>query len=204
LLAVALAVASFIVTGDDEVDSDDTVAQIVAFWRANDSDQVVGAILSVLALVPLVWFLGSLRSALRKAEGETGRLSAIAFGGGLILVALAAVDSSLQFAVAETADDVPPYVTHTLSVLYSDFFIGFPVGLATLTLASALAILRTGALPAWTGWFALVIGIVSLTPLGFFGFLAILVWILIVSVILFRQESPPAAPAAPAAPTVSA
>ena len=56
----------------------------------------------------------------------------------------------------------------------------------------------TGGLPAWLGWFALVIGIVSITPLGFFGFLALLVWIVIASVVLFQQESP--APPAAAAP----
>src|SRR5688500_16678454 len=36
------------------------------------------------AALALVWFVGSLRSTLRRAEGGTGRLSAVAFGGGVM------------------------------------------------------------------------------------------------------------------------
>jgi hypothetical protein len=78
-------------------------------------------------------------------------------------------------------------------VLYNDFFLGFPVGLGTFLLASALAILRTGVLPAWLGWVALLLGIISLTPIGFFAFFVVLAWIAVVSVMLFQQESRPAA-----------
>jgi hypothetical protein len=195
VLAVALAVVSIIVTGFDDVAADDSVVTVVEFWRDNDSQQIAGAIISALALVPLLWFLGSLRSALRAAEGETGRLSAIAFAGGIVLVAGGAVDASMQFAVADTADELPPVATQTLSALYSDFFLIFPVGLATFLLASALAILRTGALPSWVGWVALVLGVVALTPISFFVFFLILVWIAIVSVMLFqRQPRPPVQP----------
>jgi hypothetical protein len=132
------------------------------------------------------------------AEGGTGRLSAIAFGGGLVLVTCGAVDSALQFAVADSVGDVPPLVTQSLSVLYNDFFLGFPVGVGVWMLASALVVLRTSVLPAWLGWFALIIGIVSLTPVGFVGFFGVLVWVAIVSVLLFQQETPPAAAPAPA------
>ena len=196
LLAVALAVASILVTGFDDVATDDSTQQVVDFWADNDGQQVAGAFLAALSLVPLLWFLGSLRSALRTAEGGTGRLSAIAYAGGIVLVACGAIDSSFQFAVAESVGDVPPEVTQSLSVLYGNFFLGFPVGLGTLLLASALVILRTGALPAWLGWVALVLGIVALTPVGFFAFLLILVWIAVVSVVLYQQQPEPATPAA--------
>jgi hypothetical protein len=197
LLAVAILVASIIVTGFDSVDSNDSTQKVVEFWADNDSQQVAGAFLGALSLVPLLWFLGSLRSALRTAEGGTGRLSAIAYAGGIVLVAFAVVDSSLQFAVAESVGDVPAAVTQTLSVLYGDFFLGFPVGMGTLLLASALAILRTRALPAWLGWVALLLGIVSLTPIGFFAFFVVLAWIVVVSIILFQQQ-----PRAPTQPTL--
>jgi hypothetical protein len=148
--------------------------------------------------VPLLWFLGSLRSALRAAEGGTGRLSAIAYAGGIVLAATAVADASIQFAVAESVGDVPPAVTQTLSVLYSDFFLGFPVGVGTLLLASGLAILRTGVLPVWLGWVALVLGIVSITPIGFFAFFAVLAWIVVVSVMLYRREPGPTPRSGPA------
>ena len=191
LVAVALLVVSIVVTGFDSVDSNDSTQKVVDFWSDNDSKQVAGAFIGALATVPLLWFLGSLRSALRTGEGDTGRLSPIAYAGGIVLATTAAVDASIQFAVAESVGDVPPGVTQTLSVLYSDFFLGFPVGVGTLLLAAGLAILRTKVLPVWLGWVAFVLGIVSLTPVGFFAFLVVLAWIAVVSVMLFRQQPGP-------------
>jgi hypothetical protein len=189
LVFVALVVVSIIVTGFDSVDSSDSTQKVVDFWNENDKEQVAGAFLGALALVPFLWFLGSLRSALRAGEGGTGRLSAIAYAGGIVLAAGGAADASLQFAVAESADDVPAGVTQTLSVLYSDFFLVFPVGVGTLMIATALVILRTKVLPVWLGWVALLLGIVSLTPVGFFAFLVVLAWVVVVSVVLFQQQS---------------
>ena len=192
LLAVALLIAS-VVIGGDSVDADDPVGKVVAFWTVNEDDQRLAAILGALSLIPLVWFLGSLFSTLRRAEGDSGRLSATAFGGGLVLVSFAAVDSALQFAAADSVGDVPPYVTQTLSVLYGNFWFGFAIGQCLLMLAAALVILRTGVLPAWLGWVALVVGIASVTPVGFFAFPVLGLWIAIVSVVLFRRESAPPA-----------
>jgi hypothetical protein len=191
LLAVVLVVASIVVTGFDDVGTDASTQEVIDFWSDNDGQQIAGAAIGALSLVPFLWFLGSLRSALRVAEGETGRLSAIAFAGGIVLVSGAAVDSSLQFAVAESVGDVPAGVTQTLSVLYGNFFLVFPVGIGTLLLATSVASLRHRVLPAWLGWVAFVLGIVSLTPVGFFAFLIVLLWIAVVSVVLYQQQSEP-------------
>ena len=147
LLAVAILVVSVIITGFNSVDSNDSVVKVVDFWKDNDTKQSTGAILGAISMVPLLWFLGSLRSAFRAAEGEPGRLSAIAFAGGIVLVGFGLVDSGLQFAVAESVGDIPPVATQTLSALYNNFFFGFPVGIGTLLLASSLVILRTRVLP---------------------------------------------------------
>jgi hypothetical protein len=95
---------------------------------------------------------------------------------------------------------VPPVATQTLSALYNNFFFGFPAGVGTLLLASSLVILRTRVLPAWVGWFAFVLGIISISPLGFFAFLAVFLWIAIVSWMLYTQQGP-ATPGQTALPT---
>jgi hypothetical protein len=192
LLAVAILVVSVVVAGFDSVDSNDSVVKVVNFWKDNDTEQSLGAILGAIAMVPFLWFLGSLRSAFRAAEGESGRLSAIAFAGGIVLVGFGLVDSALQFAIADSVGDIPPVATQTLSALYNNFFFGFPVGIGTLLLASSLVILRTRVLPGWLGWVALILGIVNLTPIGFFAFPVVLVWIAVVSVLLFQRQAPAA------------
>jgi hypothetical protein len=202
LLFVALVVASIIIGGETP-ETDDPTVKVVAEWARDDSEQIASAIISALAAIPFLWFLGSLRSTLRAGEGGTGRLSAIAYGAGIVVVAGAAIDASLQFAVADSVGEVPPNVTQTLSVLYSDFFLIFPVGFVPLFIASALVILRTRVLPVWLGWTALVLGILGLAgPVGFFAFLVGLLWIAAASIIMFQQgNAAPPAPGQTALPT---
>jgi hypothetical protein len=180
--------------GGEPPDADDSTRTVIDFWTSNDDELIIGSIFAALAALFLLWFVGTLRSALRVAEGGTGRLSAIAYGGGLVLVAAAALGAGIQFAAADTAGDVPPAVTQTLSVMNSDVFFPFVVGTLGLLFATGLLTLRTGVLPAWLGWAAIVIGIVGITPAGFFGFIASLVWILVVSIVLYLRQPAAAGP----------
>jgi hypothetical protein len=195
LVFAVLVVVAIIVGGFDSVSTDDSTQEVIDFWSDNDGRQIASAIIGALAMIPFLWFLGVLRSTLRLAEGGTGRLSATAYAGGIVIVGFSLVNSALQFAVADSVGDVPPVVTQSMSVLYNDFFLGFPVGFITLLIATALVLLRTRALPAWLGWFALVLGIAGfLGPIGFFAFLVFLVWAAIVSVLLYQQGEPTRTP----------
>jgi hypothetical protein len=49
-------------------------------------------------------------------------------------------------------------------------------GLMIVLLAISAASISGGALPRWLGWAALPLGLVQLTPLGFFGGLVFWVW----------------------------
>lgn len=196
IVFVVLIVISFIVGGEPP-DSDDSTEEVVRFWTENDGEQVASAAIAGWAAVFLVWFGGSVRAALRRAEGEPARLSAIAFGGFLVLALGILAFSGFQFAAGETAGDVPDEVTQTLSVLNSDFFIPLAAGNVIALLATGIATVRYGALPRWLGWVAIVLGIVSLTPVGFFAFIAAGLWVLIVSVLLTGVDrTSPAGPPA--------
>jgi hypothetical protein len=195
VLFVVLVVVSVLVSGFDSVSADDSTQEVVDFWSDNDGQQIASALIGALAMVPFLWFLGVLRSTLRLAEGGTGRLSATAYAGGIVLVGFALVDGALQFAVADSVGDVPAGVTQSLSVLYNDFFLGFPIGFGTLMLATAGVLLRTRVLPTWLGWFALVLGIAAFFgPVGFVAFLVFLIWAAIVSVTLYQRGEPTATP----------
>jgi hypothetical protein len=199
ILFVVLLVVSFFIGGDTP-DSNDSTQKVIQLWSDNDSKQIAGAIVGAVATVPFLWFLSSLRSMLRVAEGGTGRLSNLAFAGGILLATGAVVDSSLQFAVAESVGDVPPLVTQSLSVLYSDFFFVFPIGVGTFALATGLVVLRTGVLAAWLGWLVFLLGIIAFVPLvGFFSVFVVFAWIVVVSIIMFRRGDPTVTPTVPAA-----
>jgi hypothetical protein len=66
-------------------------------------------------------------------------------------------------------------------------FFTVAVGTGAFLIGSGIAAKKTGALPSWLAWAAIVIGVIAITPLGFFGFVLSGLWILIVSIYLAMQ-----------------
>ena len=198
VLFVVLAVVAFIISGETP-DTDDSPQKILDFYLDNDASQLWAGAVLAWSTVPLMFFLGVLRSTLRAEEGPVGRLSAVAFGGGIVLIVGALSFAGFTFTLGDIADDgLTPQAAQTLNALNSDFFFPVAVGVATLLIATGISSLGSRVLPAWLAWAALVIGIVALTPLGFFGFLAFLLWAVVTSVVLWRARA--AGPTATAAP----
>jgi hypothetical protein len=190
-----------VIIGGESPDPDDSRRSVVEFWTDNDTEQIWSSAIGAWSSIFFVWFAGSLRSALREREGGSARLSALSFAGAIIAAGGLLGLASLGFAAADTAGDVPGDVTQTLSVLGSEFFFPVAAGYAIFLLAAGILAVRTAVLPAWLAWSAIVVGVLCVTPVGFFALLVGLVWLLIVSVLLYRREVGPADRQAPAAPT---
>lgn len=178
-----LAVAAFAVAGETP-DTDDSVREIVRFYADNDDSVMLGAVLATIAASFFVFFAGVLRRVLRDAEGPGGILSAVAFGGAIIFAGGIGLDSTISFALADTADKLQPVGIQALNALYSSDFLAFILGLQIFLLAVGISVVRHGALPKWIGWIAIVLGVIAVTPIGFFAFLAGGILILIISVLL--------------------
>jgi hypothetical protein len=69
---------------------DDPPIRVVEYYSANASAIRVQILLSGLAGVLFLWWIGSLRVHLRRAEEDPGRLSAVAFGSAIAAVGIAA------------------------------------------------------------------------------------------------------------------
>jgi hypothetical protein len=180
--------------------ADASTADAVSYWTTHNSRAVAAGLVGAFAVIFLLWFAGSLRSALRRAEGGEGRLSTLAFAGLIVVATAGAIGANLDFVLGDIADDLhaghADVAIQTLSALNSDFFFPFVAGFAVTMFASGLCALRFGALPKWLGWASIVIGIALVTPAGFLGFLAALVWILVVSVVLYLRGAEAATPQA--------
>ena len=194
-------VLAFIIGGETP-DIDDSPQKILDFYVEHHTSQLWAGVVLAWATVALMFFLGTLRSTLREAEGPTGRLSTVAFGGGIVLIVGMLSFASFSFTLGDVADDgLTPQAAQTLNALNSDFFFPLAVGVGTLMIATAISSLGSRTLPAWLAWPALVIGVVALTPGGFFAFLAFLLWALVTSVVMWRARAagpaatPPPAPA---------
>src|SRR5919201_2120019 len=71
-------------------EADAPTRTIADFFSTNHQRIMVAMFIRLFAGFAFIWFLGTLRSALSRAEGETGRLSAVAFGAGLIVLSSSA------------------------------------------------------------------------------------------------------------------
>lgn len=196
VVSVLLIVAAFIVVGETP-DIDAPPNEVLSFYSDHDSELQVGAALLALGAFFFLLFSAAVASLVRGVRETTAASANITFAGGIVFAVGATIFAGLAFTAGDAVDDVGIGTIQTLHVLEMDMFFTVAVGTAAFMLGAGVGTLRTDALPAWLSWAAIVIGVVAITPIGFFGFLAMGVWTLIVSVLLSMQASP-AGPASPA------
>jgi hypothetical protein len=197
LLFVALMLIGIAESGNSP-DSNASGRHVIAFYVAHQHSQKVSDILFVLAAVFVVFFAGSLHSYLRRTPSVASASALILVGAALLAVGLTVL-SGADYALADVPGDLSTSAAQALNVLGNDVFYTLPVGGCVFAIASAVAILRGGALPKWLGWVSVVIGIAMTTPLFWISALVLLVWVLIVAVLIYLRSgtsSPAIAPAA--------
>ena len=182
---VVLLVLSFIIAGEPP-DADEPVQEIVDYYVDDKDSILISALLGGIAAVALVFFANHLRRLMREAP-----TSAVILAGASIIAVGGGVDMTISFALAEAADDVDPTAVQALQALWDNDFMPIAIGIVVFLLSSGLAILRTGALPKWWGWVAVVLAVIGMTPVGFAAFMGSLLWVLVTSVMLaLRARSP--------------
>jgi hypothetical protein len=205
VLFVVVLIVAFTVTGEPP-DTDEGAPAVVEFYDDNSGSVSFGSAIQALAAVIFLFFAGVLRVVLREAPGARGTLAAISFAGAIVFATGVAIDATINFALAEESDTegFDPAAMQALLGLWNNDWIPFAVGLLTFMIATGLAIVRTGVLPRWLGWAAIVVSIFAPTPIGFVAFIGAALFVLIVSVMLAMRErnaaSPPAAGTPPAPP----
>jgi hypothetical protein len=183
VVAVLLIVAGFIVGGETP-QTDDSLREVVSYYSDNEDEVAIASALLGLGAFFFLLFSAGVASLVRRAQGEEGVARTVCLAGGIVFTVGLTIFAGLGFAAADGVDDVAPTVTQTLNVLGSDMFFTVAVGAAAFLLGAGVGALRTDALPSWLSWAAIVIGVIAITPLGFFGFIALGIWTLIVSVLL--------------------
>lgn len=177
------------------------VSAFLTYFDKQDS-VVLGSFLLLLSVVFFLWFLGSLRAALGRAEGGAGRLSTIAYGGGIATAVLWTVLPSVSVLGALDAEYLDPQAAKTIFILGDAFIYPAAATAAVLAAATGLVALRTGALPRWLGWLSLALAIwLLIPPLGsaagtpengagwtaLTAILALPIWTAIVGVVLMTR-----------------
>jgi hypothetical protein len=198
VVAVALIIASFLLGGEPP-DTDAPVDEVVDFYTENDGEIQGSSGLLALGALFFLFFSTNVAGVLRRAQGETGGSSALSFAGGILFAVGATIFAGIGFTLGDAVDELDASAVQTLHVMNMNMFFPIAVGTAAFFLGSGIATVKTGALPKWLGWIAIVLGIIAVTPVGFAAFMALGLWTVIVSVMLaMRAGSEPAGPAGPA------
>ncbi len=189
--AVVAITAGFGAAGDTPA-PDAPVGRLVSFYAAHGTGQLAsGALLSLGALLFLV-FVAVVFSAFRRAGDEPSATAILCLAGGVIVAVGLTIGAGFALALGDVAQHLGAASLQAVHVLSEELVFTLTVGTSGFLLGAGLATLQTGALPRWTGWLALVFGVIAAVPshilgglldhVGFVGFVGLGVWTLIVSI----------------------
>lgn len=196
-LGVILVGALSFIIGGEPKSTDDPVREIVAFYVDNKDSVEVGAILSVLAGVLLVFFGAYLRDVLRAAGPQVDGLALVSFMGFVVVALGFAIDGTIIFAAAESAENIPAASLVALQALWDNDFLPLILGVELFLWGTGLAVVRTGVLPRWLGWVMIVLAVAGFTPIGFVAAIGSALLVLVLSIWLSIRARGQVAPAAP-------
>lgn len=189
LVAVALWVIGVVLEEVSNLPGEDP-NEILSWFQDESNTILSGAFIFMLGSLFFLIFIGALRVRLVRAESESAFLSAIAFGAGLVVVALTLLIPGPNLAGALAEDDLTPEAAQALTVVDDAFFVGAELAAALLLVATGLAILRYGALPRWVAWISFLFALwLLIPPIGWAGLLVgVPLWTIIVAVLLWMRS----------------
>jgi hypothetical protein len=130
------------------------IEDAMAFWAKYPTELLIQSVMFVLSAGAYVWFFGSLRSVLQRAE-SSGTVSTVAFGAGIISASLQMVLQALQVALVMAARGQLDRAAVALfaNLMWAVSVITY-VPVAVMLGAVAVVSLRHGAFPRWLAWFS--------------------------------------------------
>ena len=207
ILFVLALVADFVVAGSIPVNQNDSAAKIAAELDAHRTQLLVIAGVCVVYAAMFPIYLWKLYDVLRGEADRSQALASLVLVGGALFVALHAVsDIAITGLVGAKLATYGAQHDHGLS--YSLYLLTFAVSSvgdifgSLFVLAAGLLSMRSGVLPRWLGWVAIVAAIALFLQgfglggviatfglvLDLIGFVLLLVFVLISSIILLRRE----------------
>jgi hypothetical protein len=167
--------------------------RLVEIFSGNSTRVMLVGYLGLFSAVLLMWFAGSVYAALSEHEGDSRRLSMVAYGGALASSIALGLGFTAVVAIgarAGAAGGITPVGAVTQYDLY-----GTVLGqmaaftFAVLIGATAVVTLRTALFPNWFGWASVLIALGLISPIGYFVLAFVLLWLFGVSISLYRRGS---------------
>jgi hypothetical protein len=177
----------------DSPDDDAPAEEFAAYFEDETGSIYGGFFFFGLGTLFFLWFLGSLRAALARAEGGVARLASLAFAAGvgtaIFIFGFVAPELAGAIAADNSDRDLSPQTAEALFHIGVGFFAAAEFIAVVLLVATAVLILRTRIFPVWLAWANIVLAIgLLIFPIGW----AVLIfglplWVLVVSWLLFQR-----------------
>ena len=192
-LAVVLWIAGIVATNamSDKIPHNPTDAQLLTWIQGNTNSVLMGGWLWMLGCVSFVWFAAVLRARLATAEGGTTTYSTLCFGGAVAGAAFGMLNMAGNVGAAIDKNDISAATAGTLHNSGDMFFVAAELALILFFVGAAIVALRSGALPKWWAYFAILIAVVLV--IGPIGWVALIlgtpVWTLGTTWFLLRPQT---------------
>ena len=183
---VGLTVVGFAIAGEPSAKLSDSAPAIAGAFEERADQAVVGILVGLAGLAFFIFFLGFLRERLRRSSDGVEWLISAAYGGGLVAVGMLLLQAVLGLATTDASGyDTEPAVAKTIFALLWNYIWVLAPPLFALSAGASAVIIRTAALPKWTGWVGLFAAVTMLMP--WIGLFVFLIWVLLLSVVLSVQ-----------------
>jgi hypothetical protein len=205
LVFVALILVG-VLSGGSPPAADDSAEKIRAYFVDHRGALILGNLCGLIGSAFVVWFAVVLREALR-GDRLTSALGTASLAGILVTAPLALAGSAVftapvwvDGAAEHLGDDAVRLAYLTQNLLFA----GTSCGLALCGATTALAIRRSGALPAYTMWLAALVAVGNIVVavstvssdalvLGFIGISTFALFLLVTGIAMLTGKASPAA-----------
>ncbi len=192
IVFVALMVVAVVVLGGDTPGSDDSGAEVSAFYADEMVQQGIASFVLAAAAPFIVFFASALAAHLGLGSHQQRPVwERVVLAGSAVTASATVVAALIHFALADGADnDASPEALQALNVIDANVWLPFNSGLGVMMLGAAGLLLTERVLARWLGWVALLLGIALFVPWAdFFALVLTLLWVIATSVMLFRGSS---------------
>jgi hypothetical protein len=167
--------------------SDPSAPGVVAVVQAHRTLDALSGVTAALCAVSLLYFVTAIRMCLRSGEAGEATYSSAAYGGGVVLAGVIALDACLRLTVVDAAGKSDRTSVAAIGWLEADLWVMFSVAATVFLVSPGLGARRAAALPRWLCMATVALGLLSLLgPLGFITFFALPVWLVATGVVLLR------------------
>ena len=184
---------------------DDSIREIRSFMADHRTALLIGNTLGLLAIPFVIWFFVVLRELLR-GDTTANALGTAMLSGVLLTAALAIAGGGVSVAAVYVDGAVERIGGGSLRIVFEAqnlLFGATSAGLVLMSIAAALAIRRTGALPAYTMWLALLATLGNLAAMvatldagaatiGFVGVSTFALFVLVTAITMAVGKASPA------------